>query len=115
MRLITEEVGDDPAVGGPAAGTAEVGLPVRQLGEGPPGGGRVDGGVAGVRQGVAECKDAGVAAAGQAAAAAGVRITSGLRDDEEHGGEDEIHEEALKLRHREVKEAPWGLQEATTW
>lgn len=63
----------------------------RQLGECSPGGERVDGGVAGVREGVTECKDP---------AAVGVRIVaSGLRDGEEHGGEDKIHEEALKLRH----------------
>ena len=57
----TDEVDDDAAVGSPATGAFEVGLPVRQVGEGPPGGDREDGRVPGVGERVAETEDPAVA------------------------------------------------------
>ena len=57
----TDEVDDDAAVGSPATGAFEVGFPVRQVGEGSPGGGREDGRVPGVGERVAEAEDPAVA------------------------------------------------------
>ena len=71
--MVTDEVDDEPAVGRPAAGVVEVGLPVRRVGGGPPGGGREDGRVPGVGERVAEAEDAAVAAGQLGVPAAGVR------------------------------------------
>jgi len=59
--LGTEEIDDEPAVGGPAGGMAEVGPPVRLPGGWARGRGREDGRISGVGERVAECEDAGVA------------------------------------------------------
>ena len=96
--IFTDEVDDEAAVGGPAVGPAKVGLPVRRVGEGPPGGDREDGRVAGVGERVAEAEDAAVARVA-VAGAAGVRLSGD--GDEEKG---HWKEETRKWRHWELQE-----------
>ena len=91
--MFTEEVDDEAAVGGSAGGVVVEGHPVRRPREGPAGGGREDGRVAGVGERVAEAEHAGVARPPRrmtaATAAAGRRLDVGRRDD----GDDEHAEE----------------------